>query len=141
MSTHRVGQKADFPSEFCQHRQRWIFLMGFRKEIQFLYLHYIVSKVKKDDIPSAIVVNIDQTPLKYVPVGNEIMTAKGEHSVTIEVSLDKRSITGRFAILFDGNFLPVQLVYGGKTTQSLPRFNFPKGFQPQHKSQTFFKHG
>ena len=56
------------------------------------------------------------------------MTAKGEHSVTIEGSVDKRSVTGTFSILFDGNFLPVQLIYGGKTTQSLPRFEFPKDF-------------
>ena len=39
---------------------------GARKEIEFLYLHDIVSKVDKYDIPSALVVNIDQTPLKYV---------------------------------------------------------------------------
>ena len=52
-----------------------------RKEIEFLYLHGTVSKVEKYDIPSALVVNIDQTLLKYVPVGNETMAAKGEHSV------------------------------------------------------------
>ena len=33
--------------------------------------HDIVAKY---DIPSALVVNIDQTPLKHVPVGNETMT-------------------------------------------------------------------
>ena len=66
------------------------------------------------------------------------MKAKGKHSVTIEVSLDKRSIPGTCAISFDGNFLPVQLFYGGKTTQSLPMFNFPKDFSlstnPKHFS-------
>ena len=49
-------------------------LDGVRKEIEFLYIHDIVSKVAKYDIPSALVVNIDQTPLKHVPVGNETMT-------------------------------------------------------------------
>ena len=48
-------------------------LDGVRKEIEFLYIHDIVSKVAKYDIPSALVVNIDQTPLKHVPVGNETM--------------------------------------------------------------------
>ena len=56
------------------------------------------------------------------------MAAKVEHSVTIEGSADKRSTTGKFAISFGGNFLPVQLIYGGKTTQSLPRFEFQKDF-------------
>ena len=37
--------------------------------------------------------------------------------MTIEGSVDKRSITGTFAISFDGNFLPIQLIYGGKTTK------------------------
>ena len=111
-----------------------------RKEIEFLYLHDSVSKVEKYDISSALVVNIDQTLLKYIPVSNEIMTAKGEHSVTIEGSADKRSTTRTFAISFDGNFLPVQLIYRCKTTQSLPRFEFPKKFSlntnPKHFSNT-----
>ena len=92
-----------------------------QKEIQLLYFHDIVSKVEKCDIPSALVVNINQTSLKYAPVGNEIMTAKGEHFVTIERSADKRSITGTFSILFDSNFFPMQLIYGGSATQILPR--------------------
>ena len=73
---------------------------GAQKEIEFLYLHDIVSKVEKYNIPSAFVINIDQTPLKYIPVGNETMAAKGEHSETIEGSADERSITGTLAILF-----------------------------------------
>ena len=113
---------------------------GARKEIEFLYLHDIVSKVEQYKIPSALILNFDQTPLKYVPVGNETMAGKGVHSVTIEGSADKRSITGTFTISFDGNFVPIQLIYGGKTTKSLPRFEFPKDFSlstnPKHFSNT-----
>ena len=113
---------------------------GARKEIEFLFLHDIVSKVEKYNIPSALIINIDQTPLKYVPVGNETLAARGEQSVTIEGSADKRSITGTFAISFNGDFLPMQLIYGGKTSQSLPRFEFPRGFSlstnPKHFSNT-----
>ena len=109
-------------------------------KIEFLYLHDIVSKIEKYDIPSALVVNINQALLKYVPVGNERMAAKREHSVTIEGSADKSSITGTFPISIDGNFFPVQLIYGGKTTQSLPRFEFPKDFNlstnPKNVSNT-----
>ena len=98
------------------------------KEIEFLYLHDIASKVEKYNISSTLVVNINITQVKYVPVGNETMAAKGEHSVMIGGSADKCSVTGIFAILFDGNFLPVQLIYCGKTTQCLSRFEFPKDF-------------
>ena len=99
-----------------------------QKEIEFLYLRDIVSKVEKYDIPFALVVNIDQRPFKCIPVGNKTMASKGEHSVAIERSADKSSITGIFVISFDGNFLLVHLIHGGKTTRSLPRFEFPKDF-------------
>ena len=101
-----------------------------RKEIEFLFLHEIVSKVEKHNIAPELILNIDQTPLKYVPVGNE--------TFTIEGSSDKLSITGAFAIFLHGYFLPMQLIYGGKTSQSLPRYRFPKGFclsfNPKHFS-------
>ena len=41
---------------------------------------------------------------------------------------DKRSITATSAVSFDGTFLPMQLIYGGKTTQSLPKFKFSSSF-------------
>ena len=44
-----------------------------RKEIEFLFLHEIVTKVEKHNIPPELILNIDQTPLKYVPVGNETL--------------------------------------------------------------------
>ena len=40
-----------------------------RKEIEFLFLHEIVNKVEKHNIPLELILNIDQIPLKYVPVG------------------------------------------------------------------------
>ena len=97
-----------------------------RKEIEFLYLHDIVSEIEKYDISSALVVNIDQALLKYIPVGNETKAATGEHSVTNEGSADKRSTTGTFAISFDGNFLPVQLIYGGRQHKVYRGLNFQK---------------
>ena len=111
-----------------------------RKEIEFLFLHEIVSKVEKHSIPSELIINMDQTPLKYVPVGNTTLAPRGETSVTVEGSADKRMITGTFAITLKGEFLPIQLIYGEKTSQSLPRFKFPKEFSlsvnPKHFSNT-----
>ena len=61
-------------------------------------------------------------------------------SVSIAGSSDKRSITETFVVTLDGRFLPMQLIYGGKTQQSLPRFKFPDGFSlscnPKHFSNT-----
>ena len=64
----------------------------------------------------------------------------GAKSVVIERNNDKRCITGTFGISFSSNFLPIQLIYGGKTEQSLPRFKFPAEFSlsanPMHYSNT-----
>ena len=111
-----------------------------RKEIEFLFHHEIVTYVEKFKIPQSLILNLDQTPLKYVPVSNETMALKGSTSVTIEGSNDKRMITGTFAITLSGRFLPIQLIYGGKTTQSIPKVAFPKEFSlsanPTHFSNT-----
>ena len=113
---------------------------GARKEIEFLFLHDVLSKVEKYKIPPALIINFDQTPLKYVPVGNETLSKQGAQSVTIDGSSDKRSITGTFGISLTRDFLPMQLIYGGKTKQCLPKYKFPKhfclSFNQKHFSNT-----
>ena len=111
---------------------------GAKKEIEFLFHHEIVSLIEEHDIPCSMITNIDQTPLKYVPTGNFTLTAKGSMTVTMEGGSDKRYITGTFGITLTNKFLPIQLIYGGKTEQSLPQFKFPEGFStsanPTHYS-------
>ena len=41
---------------------------------------------------------------------------------------DKRSITATFSITLSGKFFPIQLIYAGKTSQSVLRYQFPQGF-------------
>ena len=43
-------------------------------------------------------------------------------------STDKRMITATFSITLTGEFLPIQLIYGGKTTKSIPAVSFPSDF-------------
>ena len=99
-----------------------------RKEIELLFHYEIVSLIEEHDIPCSMIINIDQTPLKYVPTGNFTLAAKRSTTVTMEGGSDKRCITGTFGITFTNKFLPIQLIYGGKTLQSLPRFKFPEEF-------------
>ena len=99
-----------------------------RKEIEYLFLYEIVSKVEKYEIPESLIINFDQTPLKLVPCGKSTLAKKNSNCVTISGASDKRSITGTFSITLDGSFLPMQLIYGGKTEKSLPRFCFPDSF-------------
>ena len=111
---------------------------GARKEIEFLFHHEIVSLIEEHDIPCSMIINIDQTPLKYVPTGNFTLAAKASTTATMEGGSYKRCITGTFGITFTNKFLPIQLIYGGKTEQSLPQFKFPEGFStslnPTHYS-------
>ena len=53
---------------------------------------------------------------------------KNSTVVAIKGSSYKRNITTTFSITFSGKFLPLQLIYGGKTIKSLPRFKFSNDF-------------
>ena len=101
---------------------------GAFKEAQLLLTHDIVSKVDKYNIADSLIINIDQTPTNYAPVSRSTLTKKNSKAVAIKGSSDKRSINATFSITFSGKFLPMQLIYGEKTTKSLPRFKFPNDF-------------
>ena len=65
---------------------------------------------------------------------------KGAKTVPIKGVDDKRQITAAFSISMTGSFLPIQLIYEGKTRRCLPNYDFPKGFNvtysPNHWSNT-----
>ena len=100
---------------------------GTLKEIKLLF-HHIASKVEKYSIPHSLIINLDQAPTKYVPVGRTTLAKKNTKTVPIKGSSDKRAITATFAISLQGDFLPMQLIYGGNTRKCLPRFKFPEKF-------------
>lgn len=113
---------------------------GARKEAELVYLHDIVNKIEMHEIPAELVFNLDQTPSKYVQASRYTMEKAGKKSVSIVGSGDKRAITATFVIDLAGNFLPMQLIYGGKTDRSIPKISFPNGFSlsanPKHYSNT-----
>lgn len=86
-----------------------------------------------------MIVNIDKTQLKYVSVGYLTLAEKGETSVIMEESNNKRCITAIFGICLNSSFLPIQSIYAGKTEQSIPHFKFAKQFSlsanPAHYSK------
>ena len=113
---------------------------GARKEAKLSYLHNIVALVEEHEIPPEPVINLHQTPLKYVPVSHHTMAKKGVKSVATAGSADKRCITGTFVITLKGDFLPIQFIYGGKMAQSLTKFKVLKSFSlnvnPKHFNNT-----
>ena len=53
---------------------------------------------------------------------------KGAKNVPVKGIDDKRQITATFAVSAVGDFLPMQLIYVGKTKRCLPKFDFPGNF-------------
>ena len=75
-----------------------------------------------------MILSLDQTSLKYAPCSRQALAPKNSKHVAISGTSNKKAITGTFAITLDGHCLPFQLIYGGKTTRSLPKLKFPKEF-------------
>lgn len=105
---------------------------GLIKEIGFTFFRAIDDVVSAHNIPPELVINIDQTPLPFFLVSNYTLTKKGEKTVPITNSADYRQITGTFAITMKGVFLPMQLIYQGKTPRCHPKVDFPEGFNVTH---------
>ena len=69
-----------------------------RKEVEKTYLHSIICIMQNNKIPKSMVINLDQTPSKYVPGCNKTLVLKGIKSVSVAGSTDKRTITATLNI-------------------------------------------
>ena len=90
-------------------------------------------------IPDDLIINFDQTPLPHFLTSNRTLNEKGAKSVPLQGQGKKKQITGTFAVSMTGDFLPMQLIYEGKTPRCLPKdVEFPKEFDvtftPNHWS-------
>ena len=65
---------------------------GARKETQLLYLHDIVSLVDNHNIPDSLILNLDQTKLKYISSTNHTLAKKGSKFTGIAGPDDKQSL-------------------------------------------------
>ena len=99
--------------------------MGFRKreattgevdiplaarESELTFLHSIVEKKEQHNIPRSMILNLYQTPSKYIQSSRYTMDVRDTKSVPITGSTVKRAITATFVITLDGLFLPMQSI-------------------------------
>ena len=77
-----------------------------------------------DTIPKELVVDFDQTGIRYVPVSDWTMVEEGAKRVELVSKDDKRKITALLAGSMSGEFLPPQLINQGKTSRCLPNYDF-----------------
>ena len=99
-----------------------------KAEIEAVYLYGIVQKFNEHKIPSSMIINLDQTLSKFVPGCNKTLAKKGCKSVPITGSTDKRIVTATFSVTLTGEFVQIQLIYGGKTNKSISTVSFPSDF-------------
>ena len=102
------------------------------EELKAQFLLDIKAITSMEDIPDDMIVNWDQTAIKYIPLSNWTMAKEGSKRVEVVGIDDKCQITATFAASLSGNFLPVQMVYEGKTSKCHPSVKFPEGWHVTH---------
>ena len=65
--------------------------------------------------------NLDQTPSKYIPVFNKTLAAKGSKTVPVMGSTEKRMIKATFKITLDDSFFCQYSLYIGVTLKKFPQ--------------------
>ena len=96
------------------------------------YLTAIADQVKEHDIPNSMVVNFDQTGINIIPSSDWTMDNQGTKQVKVTGLGDKRQVTLVLACAMDGELLPPQVIYQGKTDKSHPSFDFPANWDIHH---------
>lgn len=89
-------------------------------QLKEAFLDDVVEAVTMEDIPAELILNWDQTGIKLVPCSSWTMEKQGEKRVEMVGVNDKRQITAVFCGTLLGDFLPIQLIYKGKTNRCHP---------------------
>ena len=97
-------------------------------ELVFTWKKNIAEKVLEHKIHNDLILNFDQTPLGFSCPAKTTFTEKNAETVPIRNLDDKRQITGTFVVNLSREFLPIQLIYTGKTDLCHPKVEFPKSF-------------
>ena len=96
------------------------------EKVKKQYLSDICFMLIMGDIPEDLIINWDQTGLKYVPVSDWIFAEKGFKRVEIVGLDDKRQITVLLTCTMSGKLLSTQVIYASKTPACLPKVAYPK---------------
>lgn len=96
------------------------------------FLDDVVTTVEMEEIPPELILNWDQTGIRLVPSSSWTMEQRGVKRVEMVGQNDKRLITAVFCGSIQGDFLPVQVIYKGKTVRCHPHFEFPPGWHITH---------
>ncbi len=89
------------------------------------FLADVSSVVEIEDIPAELILNWDQTGIRLVPAASWTTDKVGSKRVEITRVGEKRQITVVLCGSMIGDYLPLQVIYQGKTKRCHPNYNFP----------------
>jgi len=95
------------------------------EQLKEQFLLDIKIVVEMEDIPADLILNWDHTGINIVPGCPWTMEEKGAKRVNCVGLDDKCQITTVICVTLSGLFLPLQIIYQGKTAASLPIHSFP----------------
>ena len=95
-----------------------------RDQLQRDYHRNIYIVQQSAMVPQQLIVNTDQTPVRMVPVSEYTMSEKGADCVSVIGGDDKKMFTAVFFVTMNGKFVPMQLIYGGKTERCHAKMDF-----------------
>ena len=122
-----LGQKMFAPYGLWTNTTVKVSVLEFEQyKAQFIF--DINAIVEMEEIPPDLILNWDHTGINYVPASNWTMAKEGSKRVEIVGKGDKRQITAVFGCTMQGEFLPPQIIYGGKTPKCLPSAPFPSSW-------------
>ena len=96
------------------------------------FLDEVVQIVTMEEVPAELILNWDQTGIHIVPSATWTMDKRGLKRVELAGTNDKHQITAVFCASITGDFLPVQLIYKGKTDRCHPKHHFPSAWNITH---------
>ena len=96
------------------------------------FLSKIGAAIWTHNIPEELVINIDETPLRIVPVDKWTLEEEGATQVPLTGQEDKREVTRLLGCTLSGMLLPPQILYEGKAKQRHPCLQFPDGWDIWH---------
>ena len=88
--------------------------------LKYSFLEDVATTVSMEGIPAELMLNWNQTGIKIVPSSTWTMSTRGSQRVEIAGVNDKRQITAVFCGFILGDYLPIQLIYPGKTIRCHP---------------------
>ncbi len=102
------------------------------EEKKSAFLFSVCAKVQQHQIPSALVLNWDQTGISMIPDNKFTLAPKGCKDVAVIGQDDKRQITVGVTCSLTGELLPFQVIYEGTTNKCHPNVDFPESWNVTH---------